>query len=88
MKVEKTERGFERIVLPANLTENGNKRLVQQSSSIGDYPDSFDRPGTSYLWIDEHHHLNREQVRELIAHLSAWCETGSLVATNKERGQS
>lgn len=78
MQVTVSDRGFERIALPKYTEPHEPKRLVGQSSAIGDYPDSFDRPGSSFLWIDEHHHLNREQVAELVKHLKAWLKTGSL----------
>ena len=54
MKVEYTERGFEFISC---------KLLVQQSSIIGDYSDSLDKPGCSSLWIGGEH-LNREEVED------------------------
>ncbi len=78
MLVKKTQRGFELIERRANLDEHGVVRLVQQSSAVGDYPDAIYRPGSSYLWIDEHHHLNREQVAELVLHLNRWLSNGHL----------
>ena len=76
MRVKTTERGFPTIVHPKYASDEGETRLVQQSSAIGDYADSFDKPGSSYLWLGDDHHLNREEVRELIRHLSKWCATG------------
>lgn len=78
MNVRETPRGFERIDRAKHADELVMCRLVQQSSAIGPYDDSASRPGTSYLWLDENHHLNREEVAELIEHLSAWVKTGSL----------
>jgi len=77
MKLEKTNRGFEWIGHPDYLT-NEPTRLVSQSSVIGNYEDSVDRPGSSFLWIGPDHHLNREEVTNLIAALQSWVETGSL----------
>lgn len=80
MKVERTERGFERIeVLEYANAPTKMVRLVQQSSAalVELYYDALDRPGTSALWIGDNH-LNREQVRELIGHLQSWLDTGSL----------
>lgn len=77
MKETKTNRGFGIINYPS-YPSGQEKRLVQASSAIGDYEDSFENPGSSYLWIGEHHHLNREEVASLIEHLKTWLETGKL----------
>jgi hypothetical protein len=53
-------------------------RLIQESSAIGDYENSFDCPGSSYLWIGQYHHLNREEVAELIARMQYWLKTGRI----------
>ncbi len=63
---------------PAYLAPHEPKRVASQSSAIGDYPDSLDRPGTSFLWIGEHHHLNREEVAEMVMHLQNWLFAGTL----------
>lgn len=79
MRIEKTQRGFEVLLhetYPPN--EGGTARLAQQSSLIGSYEDSWERPGSSSLWVGEHHHLSREEAREFAARLLAWAETGSL----------
>lgn len=47
-------------------------RVVAQSSAIGDYEDSFDRPGSSFLWVGDDHHLNREEIAELVDALEKW----------------
>lgn len=80
MQVTKTERGFELLREEGYPTEksSGIHRLAQQSSAIGDYDGCGDLPGSSYLWIGEHHHLNREEVSQLVKHLQAWLATGSL----------
>ena len=75
------DRGFELLVHPAYLSKSDEEltpRLVLQSSVIGDYPDAYRRPGTSALWIGEHHHLNRDEIAQLICHLQWWLRTGSL----------
>lgn len=71
MKIERTERGFEKLL------DDGGYAIVRQSSAIGDYPDAFDKPGSSFLWIDGRS-LSRSQVAELTAHLHHWLMTGSL----------
>jgi len=75
-----TERGFQRIESAAYLSPAVLARVAQQSSVIGDYTDSFDRPGTSALWVGSEHHLNREEVAELRDALTHWLDTGKLFA--------
>jgi len=53
-------------------------RIIAESSAIGDYDDSFDKPGSSYLWVGNDHHLNRDQVRELVTRMEHWLSTGRL----------
>lgn len=77
MKITKSERGFEEL-RHESYPEGKQLRVVSASSIIGDYEDAFDRPGTSALWIGDNHHMNREEVRELIKYLQAWVDTGSL----------
>ena len=75
--VRKTSRGFEIIDFDDS---NGFYSTLQQSSAIGDYADSLDRPGTSFVWLgvdSERMHLNREQVAGLIVRLQCWLDTGS-----------
>ncbi len=79
MKLTHSPRGFEQLEHPTYLPrDRGRERLVAVSSIVGDYDDAFERPGTSALWVGECHHLNREEVAELVAHLQAWLTTGSL----------
>jgi hypothetical protein len=47
-KFEKTARGFDNVEFK---DANGADCSVQASSAIGDYEDSFDKPGSSYLWL-------------------------------------
>jgi hypothetical protein len=79
MKIETTDRGFS-IIKHEKYVEkiSGMTRLVQESSAIGDYDNSFDLPGSSYLWIGQDHHLNREEVAELIGFMNNWLKTGKL----------
>ena len=47
-KDTKTGRGFPRV----DFIDGYDKPCsIQCSSAIGDYEDSFERPGTSYLWL-------------------------------------
>lgn len=79
MRAFATGRGFRLIEEEKYQNERGVfTRLVQESSAIGDYDNSFDLPGSSYLWIGQDHHLNREQVAELIGRMQHWLDTGRL----------
>ena len=79
MNVTRTACGFELLDYAIYASDpRGAGRLIQASSAIGDYEDAADRPGTSFLWIGDNHHLNRAEVRQLVSHLQAWLDTGSL----------
>jgi hypothetical protein len=52
--------------------------MVIQSSERGHYYDARDRPGSSYLYIGQKHQLCREEVAQLIAHLTNWLAKGQL----------
>lgn len=72
MKVEHTERGFERI----DFADANGENCSLQESSVATKP---------LLWLGVNDttllarrmHLNREQVEELVLHLQAWLATGS-----------
>jgi hypothetical protein len=78
MTHSRTLRGFELVEHPNYPPDGTESRLVQESSIVGDYEDALDRPGTSALWVGDHHHLNREEVAELVSRLQSWLSTGSL----------
>lgn len=78
MKNTKSMRGFQVVEHEVYPPNGSSDRLVQQSSAIGEYDDAFDRPGSSFLWIGKKHHLNREQVGELVERLQEWLRTGML----------
>lgn len=88
MNWTRTNRGFEWITHPTygNLPSEGSDALVRESSLIGDYEDALDRPGSSFLWIGQHHHLDREEVAELIERLENWVDHGSL-KTDREQDE-
>lgn len=73
-----SNRGLERVIHPTYAYVPVETRLVGRSSAIGDYDDSCDNPGTSFLWIGKDHHLNREEVSELVEYLVNWLNTGKL----------
>lgn len=78
MMVIVSDRGFQMIVHPRYVPPHDEIRVVGISSAIGDYDHSFDRPGSSALWIGDHIHLNRDEVLELICRLQLWLATGKL----------
>ena len=60
--------------------EKKETRLIEESSAIGGYRDSLDKPGSSYLWVGEDHHLNRKEVSGLIKRLQFWVDNKRLKA--------
>ena len=82
MHVEYTPRGFEIIKFKDRY---GKHCSLQLSSAIGDYDDSLERPGSSYVWLgcddteanNARMHLSREDAIELAQRLENWAETGS-----------
>lgn len=79
MKITKSDRGFQFIMWP-NHVDGEKTRLVSQSSAT----DLEHAPGETWLWIGEHHHLDVDEVSELIGHLQAWVKTGSLKTQPKK----
>lgn len=78
MKLVKSERGFIFLDHPAYLEPHETKRVVSESSAVGDYEDSLEKPGSSFLWVGEDHHLNREEVSQLVQCLQSWLDKGRL----------
>ncbi len=79
MKARKTGRGFVVVEHPTYGNEPIlDARLIQESSAIGDYKNSYGKPGSSFLWVGEDHHLNREEVAKLIIMLRRWLKKGRL----------
>ncbi len=84
MRFARTERGFGMVAHQSYPTEE-ETRLLQHSSAIHpDYEDGLSRPGSSYLWIGDKHHLNREEVTLLVGRLQSWLDTGSLKLPSEE----
>lgn len=75
MKVVTTERGFQGLEHDAR---HGWLLCVSGAIAWQKYADAFDRPGSSFLWVGDRHHLDRDEVRELVGYLQRWLETGSL----------
>ena len=78
MKADKTHRGFRIIEHASYANEPKLMRLLQESSAVGEYRDSFDKPGSSFLWFGADHHLNREEVKQTIKIMKTWLKTGRL----------
>jgi hypothetical protein len=78
VKIIKSDRGFYFLMHQTRLNPFKEERICSESSAIGDYEDASDNPGSSYLWFGEHHHLNREEVAELVERLQGWLDTGRL----------
>jgi hypothetical protein len=57
---------------PNYLEPHEETRLISESSAIGDYRDSLRCPGSSFQWVGENHHLNREEVKELVGRMQEW----------------
>ena len=71
MKAEETERGFIRIMHEKHQNKPGEiTRLVQESSA--------ENPGSSFLWVGNDHHLNRDEIRDLINRMQYWLDTKRL----------
>ncbi len=72
-------RGFTVLEHPVYAADpSRSERLIQESSAVGDYENSLDMPGSSFLWVGADHHLNREEVLELICHMKRWLNKGRL----------
>lgn len=75
MRAFKNERGFIEtlhwVYPPSAEVEN---RIVCESSIVGDYEDALDKPGSSALWVGSSHHLNREEVADLIHRMQHWLD--------------
>ncbi len=63
---------------PASSSTERRVVLAAASSAVGTYEDSMDRPGSSYLWIGLHHHLDRGEVQAFVRYLQRWVDTGHL----------
>ena len=73
MRVLENDRGFRKVVAEKYQNEPGEfTGLIAESSAIGDYDDSMEMPGSSYLWVGQDHHLNREEIADLIVYLQSW----------------
>lgn len=79
MNRETNSRGFRGITHDTYPpSDKPPQRVVWESSIVGDYDDALKKPGSSALWFGEHHHLNREEVRELRDALTEWLRKGRL----------
>jgi hypothetical protein len=84
MKTTKSDRGFLALRHPTYLEPHNETRVLTESSAIGDYDDAATKPGSSFLWIGMDHHLNREEVRQLVNALQHWLTFGRLLEMGGE----
>lgn len=82
MKTATNDKGFRSTILPQYGDKKADARLLTESTMIGEHEDSLTNPGSSYLWIGSTHHLDRDEVSELINHLQTWLETKRLPEPN------
>lgn len=78
LTVETTDRGFRIVRLQLDSIPDHEARLISESSAVGPEPGAIDKPGSSFLWIGQDHHLSREEVLKLVVLLKGWAETGKL----------
>lgn len=74
MKAFKSDRGFVQVVHSNYPHESCENRIISEGSAIGDYEDSVENPGSSFLWVGDNHRLNREEVADLIRRMQHWLD--------------
>lgn len=75
--VVQSDRGFRRV-------EIGGETIVAESSGVGDYDDSLERPGSSFLWTFAVGQIDREEVAGLVTVLQHWLEHKRLPPPEEE----
>lgn len=85
MNLIQTDRGFEVLEHDVYASQPPAKStIVQQSCVIRSFAGAYAFPGSSCLWIGKDHHLDRNEVRELVGFLQQWLETGTLSLPPKD----
>ena len=51
MKIGKSGNGFTALLHPPYIEGSGDPRIVTASSAIGNYDDSFQKPGSSFFMV-------------------------------------
>jgi len=77
----RTARGFTVIAhkkFPNEKEDYSMTRLIQESSLMLNDDDPDEVPGSGFLWIGRDHHLNREEIKELISRMQHWVDNGFL----------
>lgn len=78
-EIQITERGYRYLLTEIYQNKRGEMtRILAESSAVGDYEDSLDRPGSSFLWVGHDHHFNREEITELIEFMQYWLDNKRL----------
>lgn len=85
MRIVKSANGPLHVIEAENSIGNTTRLVGESPSPFG----AKSKPGASYLWIggdsdSRSHHLNREEVEELISHLQRWVSTGSLAPAGRK----
>ena len=79
MQTRVSSRGFTFVMEEKYQNERGEyTRLISESSAIANDGKALDNPGSSFLWVGADHHLNKDQVAELIGKMQHWLDTGKL----------
>ena len=75
MRIKVSDRGFRFLMAEKYQNMPGEfTKLLSESSAVGEYDDSFENPGSSYLWVGQDHHLNREEVAKMIEIMQHWLD--------------
>lgn len=78
MKLGKDDRGFNYLAHPTYLgPSKGDVIIAKESSACDGASQHDDIPGSGRLWLG-HHHLNADEVKDLMRYLNAWLVTGHL----------
>lgn len=59
------------------ISNNADEQIIKESSAVGDYKDSYDNPGSSYLWVSDQQ-VDRKEAKQLIKHLKHWLKNKTL----------
>jgi len=78
MKLRKTDRGFNYVTNPiSHMGKPCDITIIKESSACDGTSRHDDIPGSSRLWLGDHH-LDAAEVEELMRYMTAWLVTGRL----------
>ena len=85
MKARVTNRGFVEVT---HVTYSGANRIIVKESSVCDGTSKHDDlPGSSRLWMGDHH-LTHDDVVALVGVLQTWLATGRLTVSATSRADT